>query len=212
MNIAEIFYSIEGEGVAIGKPEIFVRLAGCNLRCEWCDTKYALENGRQMKVDAIIEEVMTYPCKNVSVTGGEPLLQRQELLGLITRIKDKGFWVQLNTNGTIFERAIFKIVDLVSIDCKCPSSKMKSDLSVLRIVKESFDEKTQFKFVIANEEDFEYAKSILSQLKLTTCIFQPEWHNRNYAKKLIEEVKSQAVNARIILQQHKVVWGNTKGK
>jgi 7-carboxy-7-deazaguanine synthase len=212
VNIAEIFYSIEGEGVAIGKPEIFVRLAGCNLRCEWCDTKYALDNGRQMTVDVIIEEVMTYPCKNVSITGGEPLLQSQELLGLITKIKDKGFWVQLNTNGTILDRAIFKTVDLVSIDCKCPSSKMKSDLSVLRNVNESIGEKTQFKFVIANEEDFEYAKSILSQLKLTTCIFQPEWHNRKYAKKLIEEVKSQAINARIILQQHKVVWGNTKGK
>lgn len=212
MNIAEIFYSIEGEGIAIGKPEVFVRLAGCNLRCGWCDTKYALDDGRPMTLDEINREISTYPCKNISITGGEPLLQKQELLELINLLRRNEFWIQLNTNGTIFDGDIFQKIDLLTVDCKCPSSLMKSDLAVLKKVKKSFDKKSQIKFVIANDMDFEYAKKVAAELDFSTAVFQPEWQNKKYIEQIIEKVKAQSINARIIIQQHKVIWGNKKGK
>ncbi len=212
MNIAEIFYSIEGEGVAIGKPEVFVRLAGCNLRCAWCDTKYALDDGRLMTLEEVAKEIITYHCKNISITGGEPLLQKQELLEFINWLKKKSFWVQLNTNGTVFDREIFKLIDLLSIDCKCPSSMMKSDVAVLRKVKKSFDKKSQIKFVIANDLDFEYAKKIAAEFDFGTTIFQPEWQNKEYVKEMIEKVKIHSINARVIIQQHKEIWGNERGR
>ena len=212
MKVSEIFYSIEGEGIAIGKPQVFIRLTACNLRCTWCDTKSASDNGKLMTADEIITQVSTYPCKNVSITGGEPLLQKQEVLELVTKLKSKDFWIQLNTNGTIFNEDIFRIIDLLTIDCKCPSSMMKSDVSILKNVKESFDQKSQLKFVIANDEDFEYAEKMLAELNFETSIFQPEWRNKKYAKKIVEKVKTHSINTRIIIQQHKVIWGNKKGK
>ncbi len=212
MNIAEIFYSIEGEGIAIGKPEVFVRLAGCNLRCAWCDTKYALDDGQLLTLDEITKEIIAYPCKNISITGGEPLLQKKELLEFINWLKKKSFWVQLNTNGTIFDREIFRLIDLLSIDCKCPSSMMKSDLAVLRKVKKTFNKKSQIKFVITNDVDFEYAKKAASELDFGTTIFQPEWENKKFVEEIIEKVKFQSIKARIIIQQHKIIWGNKKAK
>jgi 7-carboxy-7-deazaguanine synthase len=132
MKISEISYSIEGEGIEIGKPEIFLRLTGCNLRCKWCDTKYALKNGKELNHKKILLEIGNYPCKNVSITGGEPLLQQRELLKLIKKLKKLEYRIQLNTNGTTFDQDIFSNVDLVTIDCKCPSSGEKSNMDVLR--------------------------------------------------------------------------------
>jgi 7-carboxy-7-deazaguanine synthase len=211
VKVSEIFYSIEGEGIEIGRPEVFVRLAGCNLRCSWCDTKYAWENGKEMSIKEIVEEVRRYPCKNVSITGGEPLLQKEELLELIKQLKELGYWIQINTNGTIFDGEIFRLVDLISIDCKCPSSKMESSLDILKRTKELFNSKSQFKFIISTKEDYEYAKNIVCSLNASNIIFQPEWNSRKFAEKLIDLVKKDAVNARIIFQQQKIVWGSKRG-
>ena len=206
MKISEIFYSIEGEGIQIGRSEIFIRLTGCNLRCTWCDTKYALENGKEMGIEEILREVGKHPCRSVSVTGGEPLLQKGELLELVRQLKELGYWIQINTNGTIFDEEIFGLVDLVTMDCKCPSSEMKSDLKVLRRVKEIFDSKTQFKFVVSDEEDYEYAKNVVSSLNVSTIVFQPEWARRKFAEKLVYLVKRDGLDARVILQQQKIIW------
>ena len=211
MKVSEIFYSIEGEGIEIGRLEVFIRLAGCNLRCIWCDTKYAWENSKEMCVKEIVEEVSKYPCKNVSITGGEPLLQRKELLELIRQLERLSYWIQVNTNGTTFDEEIFKLVNLISMDYKCPSSGMKSDYEVLRRTKELFDFKTQLKFVISNEEDYEYAKRVISSLNASIVIFQPEWNCRKFTKELTGLVKRDGLNARIILQQQKVIWGVKKG-
>lgn len=209
MKVSEIFYSIEGEGIEIGRLEVFIRLAGCNLRCTWCDTKYALENGKDMSVDEVIKEVAKYPCKNVSITGGEPLLQRKEVFELVQRLKKVNYWVQINTNGTIFDRKIFKSVDLISMDCKCPSSGMKSDLAVLRKTKDLFTSKSQFKFVISCEEDYKYAKKVVLSIfkDASNVVFQPEWDSRKFTKKLVELVKRDQLDVRIILQQQKIIWG-----
>lgn len=212
MKISEIFYSIEGEGIEIGRPEIFVRLAGCNLRCNWCDTPYALENGKEMSVIQIIQEVGRYPCKSISITGGEPLLQKEELLELVKKLKELDYWIQINTNGTIFDEEIFELVDLISMDCKCPSSGMRSDLKVLRKTRDLFGSKSQFKFIISNEEDYRYAKDILlTSLSDKIVIFQPEWGSRRFAKELAEFVKKDNLNVRIILQQQKMIWCVKRG-
>ena len=211
MKISEIFYSIEGEGIEIGRPEIFIRLAGCNLRCVWCDTKYAWENGKKMSIEEIIKEVKKYACKRISITGGEPLLQKEELLELIKKLKDDGYWIQINTNGTIFDEEIFRSVDLISMDCKCPSSGMKSDLQVLKRTRELFGFKSQFKFVISDERDYDYAKKIISLLDSSNVVFQPEWGKRRFTKELIKLVKKDGLDVRIIIQQHKVIWGNRRG-
>ena len=211
MKLIEIFYSIEGEGIEIGRPEIFIRLAGCNLRCVWCDTKYAWENGKKMSIEEIIKEVKKYACKRISITGGEPLLQKEELLELIKKLKDNGYWIQINTNGTIFDEEIFRSVDLISMDCKCPSSGMKSDLQVLKRTRELFGFKSQFKFVISDERDYDYAKKIISLLDSSNVVFQPEWGKRRFTKELIKLVKKDGLDVRIIIQQHKVIWGNRRG-
>ena len=213
MKISEIFYSIEGEGIEIGRPEVFIRLAECNLRCTWCDTKYALENGKDMSVNNVIKEVVKYPCKSVSITGGEPLLQREELLKLVQRLKKMDYWIQINTNGTLFDEEIFTLADLVSMDCKCPSSKMKSDLSVLEKTSKLFKQKTQFKFIISDEGDYEYAVNKVSSYLhgASNIIFQPEWNSKKFARKLVNLVKRDNLDVRIILQQHKLIWGNRRG-
>ena len=213
MKISEIFYSIEGEGIEIGRPEIFIRLTGCNLRCTWCDTKYALENGKEMDIEEIIQEVGRYPCKNISITGGEPLLQRKELLELVRQLKELGYWIQINTNGTVFDDEIFELVDLISMDAKCPSSGMKSDLEVLRKTQDSFGFKSQFKFVISNEKDYMYAKNVaFASLKSgASIVFQPEWNSRKFTGKLVDLVKRDNLDVKIILQQQKVIWGTKRG-
>jgi 7-carboxy-7-deazaguanine synthase len=213
VKVSEIFYSIEGEGIEIGKPEVFIRLARCNLRCEWCDTKYTWNNGEEMSVSEVIKEVTKYPCKNVSITGGEPLLQRGELLKLVKRLKKLDYWIQINTNGTIFDRVIFGLVDLISMDCKCPSSGMKSNLNVLEATNKLFKHKTQFKFIISDEEDYEYAKKIVSSLlrNASAIIFQPEWNNRKFTPRLIDLVKKDRLNVKVILQQQKIIWGIRRG-
>lgn len=213
MKVSEIFYSIEGEGIEIGRPEVFVRLSGCNLRCVWCDTKYAWYNGKEMSVDEIVREIKRYPCKNVSITGGEPLLQREELLELIRKLKKIGYWIQINTNGTIFDKEIFELVDLITMDCKCPSSGMKSDSEVLKRTKKNFKDKVQFKFVISNEEDYKFAEKLVKNLleDALSIVFQPEWESIDFARKIAELVKSDGLNVRVIIQQQKILWGSKRG-
>jgi 7-carboxy-7-deazaguanine synthase len=213
MKISEIFYSLEGEGIEIGRPEIFVRLAKCNLKCTWCDTKYSWNDGKEMSVNETLNEIAKYPCKSVSITGGEPLLQREELLELIQRLKKLGYWIQINTNGTIYEKKIFELVDLVNMDCKCPSSGMKSDPDALKKTKDSFAPKSQFKLIISDEEDYRYAKNVVRTLLqgVPNVIFQPEWHSRKFTKKLAVLAMKDQLDVRIILQQQKIIWGAKKG-
>lgn len=213
MKVSEIFYSIEGEGIEIGRLEVFIRLAKCNLRCDWCDSKYTWNNGKDMSVNEIIKEVSGYPCKNVSITGGEPLLQKEELLELIQKLKKSNYWIQLNTNGTIFDAKIFGLVNLITMDCKCPSSGMRSNRRILRKTNDLFGLKSQFKFVISNEEDYQYAKNVvLASLRgALNVIFQPEWASRKFTRKLVEFVKRDGLDVRVILQQQKRIWGVKRG-
>jgi 7-carboxy-7-deazaguanine synthase len=216
MKVCEIFYSIEGEGLEVGKPYVFVRLAGCNLRCKWCDTKYAWNESVSvgMTVDRVIREIERYGCSNVSITGGEPLLQAVEVYNLIN--EGYNWFFQINTNGTLYSEDVFDIVDLITMDCKCPSSCEKSDLNVIKKTYENYAGKAQFKFVISNAADYEYATSIILTLELqhVPIIFQPEWGSgMKWRRQLIELVKNDAqvwsndYDVRVIPQVQKVIWG-----
>jgi 7-carboxy-7-deazaguanine synthase len=213
VRISEIFYSIEGEGIEIGKPEVFVRLANCNLQCAWCDTKYSWNDGQEMSVNEVISEIAKYSSKNVSITGGEPLLQKTELLVLIQHLKNLDYWIQINTNGTLFEKSIFDLADLISMDCKCPSSEMQSDFEVIKQVRELYSSKSQFKLVISNEEDYQHAKNIVTSLLQGAphIVFQPQWAKRNFSRELVNFVLKDKLNVRVILQQHKEIWGARRG-
>jgi len=218
MKVCEIFYSIEGEGLDMGKPYVFLRLSGCNLRCKWCDTKYAWSEGVEIPVDKVIDAIARYGCNNVSITGGEPLLQAEEVYKLLDKCYNWSF--QINTNGTLFNKDIFDMVDLITMDCKCPSSCERSDLNVIKKTYVEYAGKVQFKFVIANAVDYEYATAVIltEELKHVPIIFQPEWGSgMKWARQLIELVKKDAhlwtgdYDVRVIPQLQKVIWGRRRG-
>jgi 7-carboxy-7-deazaguanine synthase len=163
-----------------------------------------------MTVEDVARETQKYPCRNISITGGEPLLQRDELIQLVSKLKTTGYSIRVNTNGTIFVEEIFDAVDLITMDCKCPSSGMSSNEAVLDKTKKFYDQKTQFKFVIYDEIDYKYAKNVLCRLKPEFAVFQPNWKDKNFVKQLVELVKNDGLDARVILQQHKLIWGVRK--
>ena len=212
MNVCEIFHSIEGEGIEVGRRQVFVRLAGCNLHCHWCDTKYSWTMGKKKTVAEVLSEIAKYTCKTVSITGGEPLLQKTELKQLIVQLKAKGYITCINTNGTLFDKEIFDNLDLITMDCKCPSSGGASDLEVLQTTQSNYGEKTQFKFVISNKKDYIYARqTIESTLKESSnLIFQPEWSNKFLTKKLSKQIIDDNLPVKLILQQHKLIWGEKR--
>ena len=124
MDINEIFYSIQGEGSWTGIPNIFIRTTGCNLRCSYCDTKYAYYEKKNMTINEIIDVISKYKCKNICITGGEPLLQK-ETINLIDTLIKNNYKICLETNGSIDIKNISnKKYLIISLDIKCPSSKM----------------------------------------------------------------------------------------
>ena len=153
MKINEIFKSIQGEGILSGLPTIFIRASGCNLRCSWCDTKYAYHNGKELGLNDIFLILKKLGCKRVCITGGEPLLQKGSI-GLINLLLKNKYLVSIETNGSKdISRIPSKV--LISLDIKCPSSKQKSSMlfSNLRLLKQ----KDQCKFIIKGKKDYEYA-------------------------------------------------------
>ena len=118
MKINEIFYSLQGEGIQTGVPTIFIRFTGCNLRCKWCDTKYAYDEGEDLSIDQIIEKIKSYPSTQICVTGGEPLLQ-DELSTLIQRLIELKYDINLETNGSIHIGNLPFFEKLFISSCKC---------------------------------------------------------------------------------------------
>lgn len=206
MKITEIFYSIQGEGKQMGLPTIFVRAGGCNLKCDWCDTKYAWEGGKEMTVEEITEAVHDFPAKRVCLTGGEPLIQ-DEIYGLIDALIDE-YELSVETNGSLDITKLTEMNIMVSMDYKTPSSlmsgKMKEkNLGLLR-------EKDQLKFVIDDKRDYDYAKEVISNHQIKAqIIFQP-MSGKNM-KKLVGWVLEDDLDVRVLPQLHKIIWGDKKG-
>jgi 7-carboxy-7-deazaguanine synthase len=204
MNINEIFYSLQGEGKWAGLPNIFIRTSGCNLRCSFCDTKYAYENGKIMSIKEILSQITQYNCRYVCLTGGEPLLQ-QCIFELINVLLKKKYFVIIETNGSINIKNLLKYKSLlISLDIKCPSSNMqkKSQLKNINLLKKD----DQLKFVIKNKEDYNYAKYIVNEYKpVCEVFFQPVWGE--IPNKLAEWIISDRLNVKLSLQLHKIIWG-----
>ena len=208
MKINEIFYSLQGEGKWTGRPNIFIRTTGCNLRCSYCDTKYAYYDGTEMSIVQILKNISKFSCKYLCITGGEPLLQKDIYKLIETLLKNK-YKICLETNGSM---NIKKIPDnksiLISLDIKCPSSKMhkKNYLENISLLKK----KDQIKFIIGNQDDYKYAKELLKKYNPACDVFlQPVWGTD--LKKLSKWIINDNLNVKLGLQIHKILWGEEKG-
>ncbi len=209
MRIVETFLSIQGEGLQMGRLTYFVRTAGCNLRCSWCDTGYALNDSDakcQMSPDEVLE--LIGDVKSICLTGGEPLLQK-DAREFIEKAIEAGKTLVLETNGSVSIAGLPDSENLiVSMDIKCPSSGMQDrmDLDNLAHLKR----KDQLKFVIGDEEDLAYAEEFISKHPTeANVIFSPV--GGVSLEKLANEVISKKLDVRVLPQLHKIIWGDRKG-
>jgi len=201
MKVIEVFSSIQGEGRFIGSPTVFVRLAGCNMRCSWCDTKDSWGEGEEKSIDELVSEVLSYNFKNICITGGEPMLQKEELLGLIKKLKSNGCSILLETNGSLYDKEIFTLVDSVALDMKPPSSGEKSDYTILdKLGGEDF-----VKVVVSDESDFEFAKEIISKSPVEVYLQPTDSSKLGW---LTEKALNEKLSARVLPQLHKILGVN----
>jgi len=207
MKINEIFFSIQGEGKQVGLPTIFIRTTGCDLRCSYCDTVGAYYEGKEMPIEQIIGAVKKYPCKRICLTGGEPLLQ-SEAVDLANALLDLGYELSLETNGSIAISNFLKKIKenrrklSISLDIKCPSSKMSDKMIFENIHYLSL--KDQLKFIIDDKEDYDYAKEIMRKYEpKCEVIFQPVGGMN--AKKIMEWALKDGIDVRIGIQLHKIL-------
>jgi len=207
MEINEIFYSIQGEGKWTGLPNVFIRTTGCNLRCSFCDTKYAYFDGKKMTIKDIMKSINEYHCRKVCITGGEPLLQG-EITELINNLEKNNYKICIETNGSQPLNEIIKRKNLIiSMDIKCPSSKMHEKMNFENI---SFlEKKDQLKFVIKDKKDYNYAKKIIEKYKPICPIYlQPVWGTN--PKNLADWIKKDGLKVNLGLQLHKIIWGDER--
>lgn len=202
MRITETFVSLQGEGLRQGMPCMFVRFAGCNLHCAWCDTRYSLNNsqGIEMTPEEVMQAVIASGMRYVCITGGEPLLQKEELVPLIAAMHEAGVAVDIETNGTIPFDEVQEFAS-VCMDVKCPSSGEMSDLSLLDLLRAA----DSAKFVIGDEADYLYMVEVLAahpHLSAPVCI-TPVFGTD--VKWLVETIISEKLPVRFQLQLHKVV-------
>lgn len=208
MRILENFLSLQGEGLMIGRLTYFVRAAGCNLRCSWCDTGFShgYDGGREMTPDEIV--VLTGETENVCFTGGEPL-EQPDAPELLSKLVAAGKKVVLETNGSKDISAVpHSERIIISMDIKCPSSGMQDRMFFDNLG--LLGEKDQLKFVIADRTDLEYAEKILREHPVkTNVIFSPV--GGLGLSMLAEEVVAKKLDVRVLPQLHKIIWGNRQG-
>jgi len=209
--VNEIFYSLQGETTAAGLPSVFVRLAGCNLDCSWCDTPYARE-GSPMEMDEIMSRIETYPAADhVTVTGGEPMAQANTVQ-LLRRIVERGWKCQVETNGSILLKDVPEKVRKIA-DVKTPSSG-ESDSFEMRNLK-YLSERDELKFSIATEEDYVFSRDFLSKYpprKGVIVNFSPV-SGAMSGRELADRIIRDGLPVRLNLQLHKIIWGSdTRGK
>ena len=210
LRLTEIFYSLQGETSTVGIPTVFVRLTGCPLRCQYCDTAYAFSGGNTVTVVDILEKIAAFNTRHVTVTGGEPLAQ-PACLGLLKELCDKGYRVSLETSGALSVAAVDpRVVKIV--DFKTPGSQEMS-----RNVYENVDylnPHDEVKFVICDEVDYRWAKDIINQyhlLQKCTVLFSPSYQQLP-AQQLADWMLADRLSVRFQLQLHKVIWGDVPGK
>lgn len=204
IKVNEIYFSVQGESTKAGLPCVFVRLTYCNLRCSYCDTEYAFYQGRDYSIEEIMSEVKKYNCNLVEITGGEPLVQ-QETPELMAELCSNGFEVLLETGGSLPIKDLDSRIKVI-MDLKCPSSGMlkKNYYDNVNFLKPT----DEVKFVIGNEEDYNWAKDIITEYKLNdkcevlfSCVF-----GKIEPVTIVNWILKDNLNVRFQLQMHKFIW------
>lgn len=210
LKITEIFRSLQGEGDTVGFPTVFVRLTGCPLRCQYCDTAYAFGGGEWMSLEAILERVASLGTRHVCVTGGEPLAQAN-CLPLLQRLCDAGYRVSLETSGALpvdqVDRRVSRVVDVKTPDSGEVHRNLFEQLHGLG----STD---QVKFVICSRGDYEWSREKVREYNLadrTMVLFSPS-HEQLGARDLAEWILADGLPVRLQVQLHKILWGNEPGR
>lgn len=210
LRITEIFYSLQGESNTVGMPTVFIRLTGCPLRCSYCDTAYAFVGSEKKTLAEIINQVKQYKTQYITVTGGEPLAQ-SACLSLMTNLLEEGYFVSLETSGALDISLVDKRVTKV-MDLKTPSSR-EMDRNLFDNIS-YLNKQDQVKFVIANEQDFEWSKKVMDKHNLSErcdILFSPVMGEMNPTE-LAEKILQDSLPVRFQIQLHKYLWGNAEGK
>ena len=210
LRINEIFHSLQGEADAVGYPTVFVRLTGCPLRCQYCDTEYAFHAGDWLGIDAIVEKVRGYGAHHVCVTGGEPLAQ-PNCLKLLEQLCDTGFQVSLETSGALdigpVDGRVSRVVDVKTPGSREAGRNRMENFALLTL-------RDQLKFVICSREDYDWSKAFLREHELPgrcRILFSPSYAEVSPTA-LAEWILADRLPVRFQLQLHKVLWGDTPGK
>lgn len=209
LQVTEIFFSLQGESLTVGLPTIFIRLTGCPLRCSYCDSHYAFSGGEKLTVEQILKQVFPYKTKHITVTGGEPLAQK-ECLQLLTKLSDLGYQVALETSGALSLDGVDSRVSIV-MDIKTPSSGEESRNLYENL--ERLKAGDQIKFVISDRDDYEWSKDVASRDNLLTkfeVIFSPNTQQLKPIE-LAQWILSDQLMVRFQLQLHKILWGDKQG-
>jgi 7-carboxy-7-deazaguanine synthase len=210
LKISEVFLSLQGETSLAGWPTVFVRLTGCPLRCQYCDTAYAFHGGAWRTIDELLAEVKGHGVRHVCVTGGEPLAQKP-CLELLARLCDAGYVVSLETSGAIdvsgVDPRVVKILDLKTPASNEAPKNLWSNLDHL-------DDKDQVKFVICDRADYDWAREVVETRGLAgrcTVLFSPS-HEQLPARELADWIVADRAPVRMQVQLHKYLWGNERGR
>ncbi len=210
LRITEIFYSLQGESRTVGLPTIFVRLTGCPLRCQYCDTEYAFTGGEELSLDAILQQIKPYNTDYITVTGGEPLAQKN-CLQLLKLLCDKDYHVSLETSGALSVEQVDPRVNIV-MDIKTPASgeadkNLWANLDFLKPADE-------IKFVICDHNDYAWMKTIADTYELYSrfeVLLSPAFGEVDI-NDLAEWVLKDQLAVRLQVQLHKIIWGDEQGR
>jgi len=209
MKISEIFYSIQGESTFAGKPCACIRLAGCDLRCSYCDTEYAFSGGRDLSISEILKSIDNFPARLALVTGGEPMLQ-PAVHDLFRELLGTGYTVLVETGGHVSLEEVDPLVHKI-MDFKCPSSGMESRNNYSNI--HYLTSRDELKFVVGDRRDFQWACDLIQQnresLKVGNILFSPV-HVKVSFQSLAEWILSCGLDVRLQLQLHKIIWPDIK--
>ena len=210
LQITEIFYSLQGESNTVGIPTVFVRLTGCPLRCGYCDTAYAFSGGEEMSLEAIVERIAAFGCKQITVTGGEPLAQ-ESCLELLTSLCDKDYLVSLETSGALdlteVDSRVTKVMDIKTPGSGEAEKNLFSNITHLT-------RSDQIKFVICDEQDYIWSRQVIEQEALagiSDILMLPAYGEQDPVV-LAEWILRDRLPVRFQMQLHKQLWGDAKGK
>jgi 7-carboxy-7-deazaguanine synthase len=210
LKITEIFHSLQGEARSVGWPTVFVRLTGCPLRCQYCDTGYAFHGGQWRSIDEIVTEVGSYGARHVCVTGGEPLAQKR-CIALLRRLCDAGYRVSLETSGALDISEVDARVERV-IDLKTPGSGEMARNRMENL--EGLRATDQIKFVVCSRDDYEWARALIQEHALAErceVLLSPSYQQVT-ANDLAEWMLADRLPARMQVQLHKILWGEQQGR